>query len=68
EVEILLNGQSQGFLSGGAANNNTLADFDLTLDPTDVLANQTNVLEFRQAINPNFTWAITEIELSATTV
>ncbi|MEY8837814.1 M10 family metallopeptidase C-terminal domain-containing protein [Cribrihabitans sp. XS_ASV171] len=68
EVEILLNGQSQGFLSGGAANNNTLADFDLTLDPTDVLANETNVLEFRQAINPNFTWAITEIELSATTV
>ncbi|MFC3616075.1 hypothetical protein ACFORG_20180, partial [Lutimaribacter marinistellae] len=68
EVEILLNGQSQGFLSGGAANNNTLADFDLTLDPTDVLVGETNVLEARQALNPNFTWAITEIEISATTV
>jgi hypothetical protein len=65
EVEILLNGQSQGFLSGGTANNNTLADFDMMLDPTDVLTGSTNTLEFRQAINPNFAWGITEIEISA---
>ncbi|MFC3616750.1 hypothetical protein ACFORG_23655 [Lutimaribacter marinistellae] len=40
----------------------------LPFDPMDVLVGETNVLEFREAITPNFTWAITEFETSATKV
>ncbi|MFC3614621.1 hypothetical protein ACFORG_12680 [Lutimaribacter marinistellae] len=68
EVEILLNDKSQGFFSGGPANNDTLADFSLVFDPDDLRIGQGNVLELRQAIDPGFAWGVTEIELSATAI
>ncbi len=62
EVELLLNGQSLGFLSLGV--NNDTAAYSYDLAATD-LQEGVNHLVFAQSVNTTFRWGITNFEVAA---
>ena len=62
EVEVLVNGDSLGFLSNGADNGLNGGD-TFSMAAIDLPAG-TNTLQFVQNLNVNFTWGITDILLA----
>jgi len=56
ELEIILNGDSLGFLDAGI--NNGLESYQIAIAGADQIAGD-NILEFKQAINSKFQWGIT---------
>ncbi|MEY8840436.1 hypothetical protein AB9K41_15555, partial [Cribrihabitans sp. XS_ASV171] len=62
EVELILNGQSLGFLSLGVNNGTTEYSYDL--DASD-LQEGVNHLVFAQSVNSAFRWGITNFEVTA---
>jgi hypothetical protein len=60
EVEVLLNGESLGFLERGS--NNGLSKHSLVIDPADQIEGE-NLLIFSQAVNPGWKWGVGEFSL-----
>ena len=58
EVEVLLNGKSLGFLAAGV--DKDTASYDLLLATGD-LNNGTNTIEFRQSVDVNWSWGVTNL-------
>jgi len=61
EVEVFLNGTSQGFLVRGA--NEGLADYSLAVTAENQIAG-TNVVSFEQAQSVTYKWGVTDLLLS----
>ncbi|MEY8842217.1 hypothetical protein AB9K41_24565, partial [Cribrihabitans sp. XS_ASV171] len=60
EVEVMLNGQSLGFLSFGG--NGQFADYSLDLSAAD-MTEGLNAISFHQRIDPAYEWGITDLRL-----
>ncbi len=65
EMEILLNGVSQGFVLSGV--NNGLDNYNLAISATDQVSG-TNTVAFQQATNPNWKWGVTDLLLKPASV
>ena len=61
EVEVFLNGASQGRLEAGV--DNGTRPYQIAFDPNDQTIGD-NVVEFRQIDNPNFAWGVTDLLLT----
>jgi hypothetical protein len=60
EIEVLLNGESLGFLLEGP--NDGLASYEFQISTEQQLSG-INIIEFSQAQNPNWNWGVTDILL-----
>src|SRR6056297_3551867 len=64
EIELFLNGTSLGFLEAGV--NNATAPYVFEITPEMQNAGGVNELRFEQAIDPGWTWGVTNILVSET--